>query len=68
MARYYVNRNAQDNGDHEVHKEGCYWLSLVKDPLYLGLFASCHGAVARAKAIYPTANGCKHCSPNCHTT
>ena len=23
MARYYVNKNAQDNGDHEVHVENC---------------------------------------------
>ena len=29
MASYYVNRNAQDNGDHEVHLQGCYWSSLL---------------------------------------
>ena len=36
MAKYYVNTNAQSNGDHEVHRDGCYWLSLVKNPMYLG--------------------------------
>ena len=29
MALYYVNNTAQSNGDHEVHREGCYWLTLV---------------------------------------
>ena len=26
MASYYVNNNAQSNGDHEVHTTGCSWL------------------------------------------
>ena len=68
MAHYYVNDNAQSNGDHEVHKEGCYWLSLVTSRTYLGLFNSCHGAVKRAKEIYASSNGCVHCSPACHTS
>ena len=68
MARYYVNTNAQSNGDHEVHKEGCYWLGLVSNPQYLGYFPSCHGAVREAKKYYPTANGCYHCSNDCHTS
>lgn len=66
MAKYYVNKNPQDNGDHEVHKDGCSWLKMVVDKKYLGEFSSCHGAVAAAKAYYPTADGCKHCSPECN--
>lgn len=67
MAQYYVNNNAQENGDHEVHKEGCYWLTLVTSKDYLGDFASCSGAVQKAKEKYPeTADGCKHCSLECH--
>ena len=68
MASYYVNDKPQSNGDHEVHKEGCYWLSLVSSRTYLGVFSSCHGAVREAKKIYSTANGCIHCSPDCHTS
>ena len=68
MARYYVNANAQSNGDHEVHRQGCYWLTLVTDSTYLGDFATCHGAVLEAKRLYSTANGCAHCSPGCHTS
>ena len=68
MAKYYVNKNPQENGDNEVHKEGCYWLSLVKGKEYLGDFSSCHGAVRKAKEKYPTADGCKHCCLECHTS
>ena len=69
MEKYYVNNNAQlDSGDHEVHKDGCYWLSIAKDTKYLGLFTSCHEAVRQAKLIYRTADGCKHCSIDCHTS
>ena len=68
MASYYVNQTAQPNGDHEVHRQGCYWLSLVSSKLYLGDFLTCGPAVAAAKRIYPTANGCAHCSPLCHTS
>lgn len=67
MAKYYVNMNPQsDSGDHEVHEKGCSWLPLIADKKYLGEFPSCHGAVAAAKKIYPTADGCEKCSPKCH--
>lgn len=35
---------------------------------YLGDFPSCHGAVIEAKKKYPRANGCFHCSKECHTS
>ena len=25
MVNYYLNLNAQSNGDHEIHKETCYY-------------------------------------------
>ena len=68
MALYYVNDNAQSNGDQEVHKKGCYWLSLVSSKTYLGTFDSCHGAVREAQKTHRKANGCKHCSLPCHTS
>ena len=67
MARYYVNDNAQSNGDHEVHREGCYWLTLVVSHTFLGDFLSCFPAVAEARKHYSQTNGCVHCSPDCHT-
>jgi hypothetical protein len=67
MARYYVNKNAQPNGDHEVHKEGCSFMPLPSNCQYLGEYTSCQPAVAAAKRIYPRSNGCYYCCNACHT-
>jgi len=68
MPQYCVNKNAQPNGDHEVHAQGCaYWPANwnVQD---LGWHLDCHSAVQAAKLYYPySANGCAFCSPACHT-
>ena len=68
MAKYCVNTNAQDNGDHEVHKYTWEWLPAEKNRKYLGIFDNCHDAVKEAKKYYPnTSDGCRHCLPECHT-
>ena len=67
MARYYVNKNAQANGDHEVHREGCAWLPKPENRIYLGEYLSCHGAVVNARSYYSQVDGCAYCSPDCHT-
>lgn len=67
MAKYYVNQNAQNNGDHEVHKEGCNFLPLPKNRTYLGEFSNCASAVREAKKHYSQVNGCYFCSRECHT-
>lgn len=67
MSRYYVNNTPQANGDHEVHKEGCFWLNLAASARDLGHHLTCVTAVATAKNIYSTANGCAYCAPVCHT-
>ena len=67
MARYYVNKNIDDHGNHEVHVHSCAWLPLEHNRIYLGAFLSCGPAKAEAKKIYSTADGCAHCSPSCHT-
>ena len=68
MKKYYVNKNAQSNGDHEVHREDCSYLPNALNIEYLGEFYSCAGAVLEAKKKYPTANGCYFCSRECHTS
>jgi hypothetical protein len=68
MASYYVNKQAQDNGDHEVHASNCPQMPAVGNKLYLGEFASCHGAVWEAKRRYTQVNGCLHCSRECHAS
>lgn len=65
---YYVNDTPQQNGDHEVHKQTCTWLTIAKSKTYLGYFATCAEAVNVAKRSYRQSNGCAYCSPTCHTT
>ncbi len=66
--KYYVNKIRQINGDHEVHEEICRYLPAIDNRKYLGDFSNCRLAVAEARSNYVTANGCKRCSPSCHTT
>lgn len=66
MNFYYVNTNPQLNGDHEVHKDGCFWMPEPQNKKYLGYFSSCRDAVIEAKKTYPyTADGCHYCCPEC---
>jgi len=69
MSRYYVNKNAQANGDHEVHTTGCSFMPLPENRIYLGDFASCGPAVRKSKSdYYKQSNGCFYCSKPCHTS
>jgi hypothetical protein len=66
MASYYVNRNAQANGDHEVHRYSCSFLPSAENRQYLGDFDSCGPAKREARRYYATADGCYYCSNACH--
>ncbi len=68
MADYYVNKQAQDNGDHEVHKSGCHYMPSTQHRLYLGNFSGCRPAVTEAKKHYRQSNGCYYCARECHTS
>jgi hypothetical protein len=68
MASYYVNKNAQSNGDHEVHVTGCSHPADANNRLQLGFHVNCQSAVQEAKKTYSTANGCRHCCEPCHTS
>lgn len=70
MPHYIVNRNAQPNGDHEVHRvDICTRLPNTENQMALGWYESCREAVAAARRVgYITANGCAFCIPGCHTT
>ncbi len=67
MSLYYLNKNAQSNGDHEVHKSGCSRMPDTDNRIYLGDFASCSPAVTEAKKHYAQSNGCYYCANPCHT-
>jgi hypothetical protein len=65
--RYYVNSNAQDDGNHEVHQVTvCPTPAEPKNRVYLGYFSSCKGAVHEAKKYYTNVDGCRNCSEDCH--
>lgn len=66
MAYYCVNKNAQSNGDHEVHLTSCGHAPDLSNRLSLGNHDSCSSAVREAKKTYPTADGCYYCSYACH--
>ncbi len=68
MSKYYVNKNAQANGDHEVHTSNCSYLPNIENRIYLGEFSTCAEAVREAKNHYLKSNGCYYCSSACHTS
>ena len=68
MELYYVNMNAQSNGDHEVHKDGCSFMPDVDNRKYLGAYSGCSSAVKESKKTYPQSNGCYYCCFPCHTS
>ena len=68
MNDYYVNKNQQSNGDHEVHILGCSWMVNMENFIYLGTFYNCHEAVQAAKRYYLQVNGCYYCCRQCHTS
>lgn len=68
MKTYYVNSNAQANGDHEVHSEGCLYMPNYENRRFLGYFSNCQDAIRDAKKIYIKPNGCYHCCYQCHTS
>ncbi|MCY4089141.1 MAG: hypothetical protein OXF49_03405 [Candidatus Saccharibacteria bacterium] len=67
MLLYYVNRNAQSNGDHEVHVPSCSHCPNPENRIYLGTFSNCWAAVREAKKYFSQANGCYYCVNPCHT-
>lgn len=68
MEKYYLNRNAQPTGEHEVHKSGCFMMTEKENCIYLGLFNNAIEAVEEARRIYSNAiiDGCYYCSEEAH--
>ncbi len=68
MTHYYLNKNAQNTKEHEVHKGTCSFVPTEINKLYLGMFNNGKEAVKEAKNRgYWTADGCYYCSPEAHT-
>lgn len=64
---WYVNRNAQKDGDHEVHVEGCSYLKRCKHCFSLGVFSTCQDALKEARKHFRQVDGCHYCAKECDT-
>ncbi|MFM2292015.1 MAG: hypothetical protein RIS29_1828 [Bacteroidota bacterium] len=67
MDYYYLSKQARDNGDHEIHKQGCRYMPLERYVQALGQFTHSVEALKEAKELFPQANGCFYCCFHCHT-
>lgn len=67
MPRYYVNKNAQDSGDHEVHTTGCSHMPDLDNCYYLGIYTNCRPAVRAASHYFDQVDGCFYCCNECNT-
>jgi len=67
MTIYYVNKNAQPTGEHEVHKTDCSNPAEEENRQYLGSFDNCQEAVKEAKKYFDNVDGCYWCSRACNT-
>lgn len=66
MPAYYVNKNIQPTGEHEVHKEGCHRMPELQNRVYLGYFSNAIDAVREARRYYTNVDGCYYCSNEAH--
>lgn len=64
--KYYINKNAQPTGEHEVHTSTCSYIPLTLNRIYLGEFSNCADAVSEARKHYNNVDGCYHCCHACH--
>lgn len=63
---YYVNKNAQETKEHEVHKSDCSYLPDIENRIFLGNYPNCKYAIKKAKVYFEDIDGCAHCCPDCH--
>ncbi len=69
MAEFYVEINAQGNGDHVVHTADCSLLPSKETLHYLGSISNTKSAVKKAAELLRLpADGCSQCTPAYQTT
>lgn len=67
MATYSINKNAQSNGDHEIHKSGCLFEPYSANRIELGYHPNDYSALEAGKRLFSTADGCERCCPSIHS-
>ena len=67
VPHFYVDKQAQVNGDHEVHTMGCASMPRDENLVDLHDHDQCSTAIMAARRYYLQVNGCLSCAPDCHT-
>ena len=63
---YYINKNAQYSGEHEIHTSNCVFLPSVENRIFLGCFNKPSEALKAAKQYFNNVDGCFYCCPESH--
>lgn len=63
---FYINRNEQLTGEHEIHRENCVYLPEIENRLYLGYFYDPKQALLEAEKLYSKVDGCYWCCNEIH--
>ena len=65
---YRLNIQQQNNGEHELHKQGCRFYPLLNFE-NIGMFDNCELALLKAKRTHPykIVNACPHCAFLCYS-
>lgn len=58
---YYVDKNVQKNGEHQVHTSSCVFLPDSPNIIGVGSFSSSSEAVEEAKEFFSVAASCSYC-------
>jgi len=64
MESYYVNKERQDDGQHEVHKEWCIDVPPPEHQLLLGSFRDEQSALEEANFFFGKVTACTKCCGN----
>lgn len=67
MPYFYINKNAQETGEHEIHKSPCNWMPSENNKISLGWFNTFGEAKMEALKHFDNVDGCIHCCPEGHT-
>ena len=63
---YYLNKNSQSTGEHEIHKETCYRRPDAMNEIFLGYFYNASDAKKEAKRYFDNIDGCYYCCLEIH--
>jgi hypothetical protein len=61
MAEFYVEKAAQSNGGHIVHKSNCSVLPSQDAVIYLGAISNSGSALKKAGQTFKQIDSCSHC-------